>query len=154
MADDSDLLRELVAEVAAAYFGNSHVAAADIPRVISQIALSLSAIAATPAPAEPAADEPAATVKLTAAQIRKSVTPDALISFEDGKRYKTLKRHLSTHGLAPAQYLEKWGLPRDYPMTSANYSAACSAMAVSIGLGQKGRTANASPAAKKPRSKT
>ena len=153
MSEDSDLLRELVAEVAAAYFANSHVAPTDIPQVISQIATSLGSIAASAAQAEPVAEEPPSAVRLTAAQVRKSITADALISFEDGKRYKTLKRHLSTHGLTPAQYVEKWGLPRDYPMTSASYSAARSAMAVSFGLGQKGRKAKASPALRKARSK-
>ena len=77
--------------------------------------------------------------------MRKSITPDGLISFEDGKSYKTLKRHLSGHDLTPEQYREKWGLPRDYPMVAPNYSAARSQMAKSLGLGQmgKGRAAKA-----------
>jgi predicted transcriptional regulator len=70
-----------------------------------------------------------------------------LISFEDGKAYKTLRRHLSVKGLTPDQYREKWGLPRDYPMVSPSYSAQRSEMARSIGLGQKGRGARASAAA-------
>lgn len=136
MNEDNDHLRELVADVAAAYFSNTHVPAADIPLVIQQIAASLTAVSGGAAPVQEAAEEPAAP-KLTAAQIRKSILPDALISFEDGKSYRTLKRHLSTRGLTPEQYREKWGLPRDYPMVAASYSEARSAMAKSLGLGRK-----------------
>ena len=68
-------------------------------------------------------------------KIRKSIKPDALISFEDGKAYKTLKRHLSRRGLTVEAYKAKWGLPSDYPMTAASYSATRSAMAKSLGLG-------------------
>lgn len=75
--------------------------------------------------------------KPTPAQIRKSITPDALISFEDGKPYKTLKRHLRGCGLDPVSYRAKWGLPDDYPMVSANYSAMRSQMASEMGLGRK-----------------
>lgn len=137
MSEENDRLRELVADVAAAYFSNTHVGPTDIPSVIQQIASSLMAVSVTET--ETAADiqeEPAAP-KLTSAQIRKSITPDALISFEDGKAYRTLKRHLSTRGLTPEEYREKWGLPRDYPMVAASYSEARSAMAKSLGLGRK-----------------
>lgn len=150
MAEDSDHLKELVADVAAAYFSNSHVAPADIPHVIGQIAASLKAVAADAPAAEPEAatesEETPPPVKLTAAQIRKSITPDAIISFEDGKGYKTLKRHLGIRGMTPAEYKAKWGLPKDYPVVSPNYSAARSAMAKSFGLGAKGK--GAKPAAK------
>ncbi len=140
MMESGDRLRELVAEVAAAYFSNSPVSAGEIPSVISQIASSLAGVGAAAAPlVELAAPEaPVAQSRLTPAQVRKSITPDALISFEDGKPYKTLKRHLSTRGLTPDDYKAKWGLPADYPMVSPSYSAARSAMAVSLGLGQKG----------------
>lgn len=74
--------------------------------------------------------------KLSAAEIRKSITPDALISFIDGKPYKTLKRHLTTHGLDPAGYRAKYGLPADYPIVSEKYSAARSELARTLGLGQ------------------
>ncbi len=142
MADDNNQLRELVADVAAAYFSNTHVVTADIPEVISQIARSLQAVGAdgtaSGAPNEPAS-EPAP--KPTAAQIRKSITPDGLVSFEDGRGYKTLRRHLSAKGLTPERYREKWGLPGDYPMVSPNYSAARSQMAKAIGLGRKAAAA-------------
>ncbi len=137
MTEDNDRLRELVADVAAAYFSNTHVSPTDIPLVIQQIASSLTgvSVAETAAPVE-VQEEPAAP-KLTPAQVRKSITPDALISFEDGKAYRTLKRHLSTRGLTPEEYRDKWGLPRDYPMVAATYSEARSAMAKSLGLGRK-----------------
>ena len=85
-----------------------------------------------------AGDEVAANAptKPTAAQIRKSVTPDALISFEDGRPYKTLKRHLTTRGMTLAEYKAKWGLPKNYPTTAATYSARRSAMAKALGLGR------------------
>ncbi|HZC17094.1 MAG TPA: MucR family transcriptional regulator [Caulobacteraceae bacterium] len=138
MSENSDKLRELVAEVAAAYFSNSHVSVGEIPSVVTQIAASLSAVgdetSGEQGEAEPAAAQP----KLTPAQVRKSVTNDGLISFEDGRGYKTLKRHLSVRGLTPAAYREKWGLPRDYPMVAPSYSAKRSALAKSLGLGQQG----------------
>lgn len=90
--------------------------------------------------------------------IRKSITASALVSFEDNKPYKSLKRHLSTRGLTPDDYRAKWGLPHDYPMVHPTYSAQRSALAKSIGLGAKGRRAKdaaasaASPASgRKPR---
>lgn len=141
MTSEDATLRTLVAEVAAAYFSNSHVAPGDIPLVMAQIATSLSAVGAAPQTAEVETSEPeAAGPKATAAQVRKSITPEALISFEDGRRYKTLRRHLSVKGLTPEQYREKWGLPKDYPMVAPSYSAARSAMAKSLGLGQKNRS--------------
>ena len=79
--------------------------------------------------------------KPTAAQIRKSITPDALISFVDGKPYKTLKRHLSKSGMTIEQYRERYGLPRDYPSTAASYSEQRSALAKSLGLGNQRKKA-------------
>lgn len=136
MADENTQLRELVAEVAAAYFSNSHVTPADIPNVISQIAASLGAVGGGAAAGE-AEEAPSIREKTTPAQIRKSMTPEALISFEDGKAYKTLRRHLAVKGLSPEQYREKWGLPDDYPMVAPAYSAARSQMAKALGLGRK-----------------
>jgi predicted transcriptional regulator len=135
MADDKSDLQTLVAEVAAAYFSNSHVSPGEIPHVVGQIAHSLASVAggAMPAVLDGAAPVQAA----TPAQVRKSITPAALISFEDGKPYKTLKRHLAVRGLSPAQYREKYGLPRDYPMVAPSYSAQRSNLAKSLGLGRK-----------------
>lgn len=156
-----DKLRDLVAEVAAAYFSNSHVPPTDIPTVIRQIAESLGSVglnaeAELPVPDQrdsarpktarivsPAAKDPPSSIKATSAQIRKSISDDAIISFEDGKAYKTLKRHLSTRGLSPEQYREKWGLPHDYPIVAPSLSAQRAAMAKSNGLGHS-RSASAS----------
>jgi len=135
MAEDDNRLRELVAQVAAAYFSQSHVSPSDIPNVVGQIAASLRAVGDS-SPGEAPADT-AAPSKVTPAQARKSITPDTLISFEDGRPYKTLKRHLAGRGLTPEQYRQKWGLAADYPMVSPNYSAARSQMAKSLGLGRK-----------------
>lgn len=139
----SDNLRELVAEVAAAYFGRSPVDSAEVSGVISQIASSLEAIglpASRTGESNREQDEVSACVRpasqLNPVQVRKSITPDALISFEDGKPYRTLRLHLASRGLTPEAYREKWGLPTDYPMVAPNYSAVRSQMAKSIGLGR------------------
>jgi predicted transcriptional regulator len=93
-----------------------------------------------PKQAEPAKQQPAVPVK-------KSVTPDFLISLEDGKSYKSLKRHLTKLGITPAEYREKWGLPRDYPMVAANYAQRRSELAKSIGLGSMRKQAAEAPEA-------
>lgn len=138
MSEQDTSLRELVAEVAAAYFSNAHVNASDIPSVIGQIAQSLRAVSEGDGGASdaPQSEAPA---HATPAQIRKSITPDALISFEDGRPYKTLKRHLTVRGMSLDDYRAKWGLPKDYPSTAPSYSATRSAMAKKIGLGAKGK---------------
>jgi predicted transcriptional regulator len=142
MSEAAGDLRVLVAEVAAAYFSNSHVSASDIPTVVAQIASSLAAVGADPSKEGETPQEPASSPgRPTPAQIRKSITQDALISFEDGRQYKTLRRHLSTKGLSPEQYRQKWSLPADYPMVAPAYSAMRSEMAKSLGLGQKGAQA-------------
>ena len=131
MDDQISDLRQLVATVAAAYFSNCHVALGDISNVIAQISSSLAKVSDVPPESTP--DAVPETRKLTAGQIRKSITPAALTSFEDGKPYKTLRRHLSVKGLSAEQYREKWGLPRDYPMVAPDYSASRSAMAKQLG---------------------
>ena len=142
MTENSEKLRELVAEVAAAYFSNSHVGVSEIPNVVSQIASSLSAVGDggdSHDPSNPTGAPPEAVpMQLTPAQMRKSIKDHGLVSFEDGRTYKTLKRHLAVRGLTPAEYREKWGLARDYPMVAPSYSAKRSALAKSFGLGQKG----------------
>jgi predicted transcriptional regulator len=139
MAESDGALRQLVAQVAAAYFSNSHVNPSEIPHVVSQIAASLGGVGGAAGPE--AGEGGAAAPKLTRAQVRKSISPEALVSFEDNKPYKTLRRHLATRGLTPEQYREKWGLPADYPMVAPNYSAARSQLAKSLGLGQRGQQA-------------
>jgi len=126
-------LVELTADIVAAYVGNNTVPQADLPKLIANIYQSLAS--ATQAPAEA---KPADVVELKpAVPVRKSLTPDYIICLEDGKKFKSLKRHLRTHyDLSPEQYREKWGLPLDYPMVAPNYAEARSSLAKKIGLGQ------------------
>ena len=147
-AGPTDVLT-LTAEITAAYVGNAnHVKAEEIPEIIRAIRLALTESGeAAQAEAAPAGPAP----KMDKRQVNKSITPDALISFVDGRPYKTLKRHLSAHGLDMKAYREKFGLPSDYPSVAPNYSAARSEMARIIGLGAKGRAgANESAPAAAP----
>lgn len=140
MDETPNRLPELVANVAAAYLSNSHVTVSEIGAVIHEVSIALSRVGA-------AASEPAPATngerprRASAAQVRGSIRDDGLVSFEDGRLYKTLKRHLSLRGLTPAQYREKWGLPLDYPTTAPSYSARRSELAKSLRLGQKGSAA-------------
>jgi predicted transcriptional regulator len=138
----------LTADVVAAFVGNNPVAVADLPGLIKIVHAALSG---AEAPALVATEE---VVKPTTAQIRKSITSDALISFIDGKPYKTLKRHLTTHGMTVVEYKAKFGLPNDYPTTAPAYSEARSAMAKALGLGQGGRKAKTPAKATKSRAKS
>ena len=131
----SDELIEMTTEIVASYVSGNTVNPSELPTLIQSVYQALSTVDAPVAEAEPDAPKP------TAAQIKKSITPDALISFIDGKRYKTLKRHLTTHGMTVAEYKSKFGLPADYPTTAPSYSEHRSAMARTMGLGSKGRTA-------------
>ena len=129
---------ERTVDVVAAYVSNNSLPSAELPGLIASIHDALNSIGSGPsAPAAETVDRP------TPAQIRKSIRPDGLVSFIDGKSYKTLKRHLTKHGLDPQSYRERYGLPADYPTTSANYSAQRSALAKSLGLGQPGRSQSA-----------
>ncbi|MCJ2074235.1 MucR family transcriptional regulator [Methylobacterium sp. E-016] len=130
----------LASEIVAAYVANNSIPVSELPKLIGSVQAALSNLRNGSGPA--GSDAPAEEVeKPTAAQIKKSVTPDALISFIDGKRYKTLKRHLSGNGLDPHSYRVKFGLPSDYPMVAASYSEARSQLARDIGLGRPGRSA-------------
>lgn len=130
----------LAGDIVAAYVSNNSIPASELPSIIGNVHAALTSLydGSAMASANAATEK---TEMPTAAQIRKSITPDALISFLDGKRYKTLKRHLSGHGLDPYSYRAKFGLPADYPMVSPSYSEARSALAKNIGLGRPGRTA-------------
>jgi predicted transcriptional regulator len=137
MSNRSERLRELVSDVAAAYFSNTHVSPTEIAGVLDQIAASLGAIGEqTPAAAAKTEVADEREPRLTPAQIRNSVTPDGIMSFEDGRSHKTLRRHLSSLGMTPAQYRLKWGLPPDYPMVAPNLSAVRSELARSMRLGR------------------
>lgn len=119
---------ELTASIVAAYVSKHSVPVAELSGVIATVHSALRGLNA-PASPQPENLQPAV-------PIRKSVTPDFIISLEDGKSYKSLKRHLTGLGLTPDQYRQKWGLPSDYPMVSANYARQRSELAKSIGLGQ------------------
>ena len=120
---------ELAADIVSAYVANNSVRAGELPDLIGSVHSALLNVG-SPAPVQ-AAERPAPAVP-----VKKSVTPDAIYSLEDGKPYKSLKRHLGTRGLTPDQYRQKWGLPHDYPMVAANYAAQRSELAKSLGLGQ------------------
>jgi predicted transcriptional regulator len=121
---------ELTADVVAAYVANNSMSATDLPGLIASIHTAMTALSAPAPTAE--AEKPVPPVS-----IKKSVTPDYIISLEDGKQYKSLKRHLSGRGLTPSEYRTKWGLPHDYPMVAANYAAQRSELAKAMGLGRK-----------------
>ena len=141
MTDAPKPLAALTARIVGAFVGRNPVSHAELGPLINTVH---SALKRTVEPTVEAVDE---AVKATAAQIRKSITPDALISFLDHKPYKTLKRHLTRHGLTVADYKAKFGLPKDYPTTASSYSERRSAMAKAFGLGQGGRkVAAAAPA--------
>ncbi|BAU91179.1 MucR family transcriptional regulator [Methylorubrum populi] len=125
---------ELAAEIVMAYVSNNVLPAKDLPTLIGEVHAALAGLGGTvaPAAAEPKVEKP------TAAAIKKSITPDALISFIDGKPYKTLKRHLGMHGLDAYSYRARYGLPSDYPMTAPSYSERRSALAKDLGLGRLG----------------
>jgi predicted transcriptional regulator len=127
---DNATLMALSADIVASYVEANKLSPAELPDLIRTVYAALDG--GTPTPIEAPPPE-----KLTAARIRKSITPDLLVSFEDGQGYRMLKRHLTKLGLTPADYRQKWGLPNDYPMTAPSYSATRSALAKRIGLGRK-----------------
>ncbi len=134
--DNNDLI-DLTADIVAAYVSNNTVASTDLAQLIADIHSALQKT--TTGAAEPAAEplKPAVPVK-------KSVTPEYIICLEDGKKFKSLKRHLRTHyNLSPEEYREKWGLPADYPMVAPSYAAARSELAKKMGLGQQRRRTRA-----------
>ena len=130
--EDRSNLFELTAEIVSAYVSNNTVRAEDLPKLISEVHSALQQ-----APNGKA--EPAPEPQQPAVPIKKSVTPDYIISLENGQKFKSLKRHLmNSYGMTPAEYRAKWGLPRDYPMVAPNYAKARSELARSMGLGRKG----------------
>lgn len=129
--NSNELLAELTAEVVAAYVSNNVVQTSDLSGLISDV---YAALGNTMAPQkEPPAEKPKPAVS-----IKKSLQHEYLICLEDGKKFKSLKRHLMTHyGLSPEEYREKWDLPADYPMVAPAYAEARSRLAKEMGLGQK-----------------
>lgn len=123
---------ELTADIVSAYVSNNSVSAGDIPSLISEVHSALVKVSSgkevqiAPEPPKPAIS------------VKKSVTDDFIVCLEDGKKFKSLKRHLRTaYNMSPEQYREKWGLPADYPMVAPNYAEARSRLAKQMGLGQK-----------------
>ncbi|MGE4371949.1 MAG: MucR family transcriptional regulator [Xanthobacter sp.] len=131
---------DFTADIVAAYVSNNSVAANDLPALIESVHRALGQLGT---PAAPPTEE-----LKPAVPIKKSVTPDYIICLEDGKKFKSLKRHLRTsYGMTPEDYREKWGLPKDYPMVAPAYAAARSELAKNMGLGQSRK--KAAPAARK-----
>ena len=130
----SEMLIELTADVVSAYVSNNSVPASDLPSLIAEVHSALGRVgtaAPEPVPVEKA--KPAVNPK-------RSVHDDYIICLEDGKKFKSLKRHIMTHyGLTPEQYREKWGLDPSYPMVAPNYAAARSQLAKKMGLGRKSK---------------
>lgn len=134
-AENKTEIVELTADIVAAYVGNNAVPSAELPNLISDVYRALNAAVDGSKPKEVVEEKPAVPV-------RKSVTPDFIICLEDGKKFKSLKRHLRTHyDMSPEQYREKWGLPADYPMVAPSYAEARSSLAKKMGLGQRRRRA-------------
>ncbi len=124
---------ELASDIVSAYVSNNTVPTSDLPALIGDVHQAL--IKAATGAMEPVKEE-----LKPAVPARRSVTPDYLVCLEDGKKFKSLKRHLRSHyNLSPEEYREKWGLPRDYPMVAPNYAQARSRLAKKMGLGQGGR---------------
>ena len=124
---------ELTAEIVSAYVSNNPVAAGEIPALIGQVFAALSRVSGSPGDIAAEPLRPAISVK-------KSITPEHIVCLEDGKKFKSLKRHLRTqYNMTPEQYREKWNLGADYPMVAPNYAAARSQLAKQMGLGQQRR---------------
>lgn len=130
LAGDSDLI-DLSADIVCAYVSHNALSVTDLPKLIADVHSALRGLHST------GVQEPVEELK-PAVPVRKSVAPDYIICLEDGKKFKSLKRHLRTHyDLSPEEYRDKWGLPADYPMVAPNYSATRSRLAKDNGLGRK-----------------
>ena len=124
---------ELAAEIVSAYVSNNSVPASDLPGLLSDVHSALVRVSTGTVVAVPEAAKPAVPPK-------KSITNDYIICLEDGRKFKSLKRHLRTqYNMSPEEYREKWGLPPDYPMVAPAYAKARSALAKQMGLGQQRR---------------
>lgn len=130
--DDTGLLA-LTSGIVANYVANNAVRPADLPGLVGLVHDCLRGLGQDPGPDPDSADTP------SAAEIRKSVTPEGIVSFLNGKTYQSLKRHLARHALTPEDYRTRFGLPSNYPMTAQAFSARRSALAKAAGLGRGGR---------------
>ena len=132
MENKSEII-EMTTDIVSAYVANNSINAADLPGLIQNVHRALAQVNTGEDTTPPVPQEPAVSV-------RKSITPDYLICLEDGRKFKSLKRHLRTkYNMSPEEYRAKWGLPKDYPMVAPNYAKARSDLAKQMGLGQGGR---------------
>jgi predicted transcriptional regulator len=125
----ASFMLEKVGTIVAAYVSRNAVGMADLPGLIDQVHSAISVLRGGGSGANSAG--------LTPAQVEASIQRDGLISFIDGRSYKTMKRHLTANGLTPERYRAKYGLPADYPMVAPGYAARRSEIARAIQLGQK-----------------
>lgn len=138
--DNHDGIVSLGAEIISAYVANNPVPMSELPALIANIHNALTALGSEPAPAQPEPQKPAVPIK-------KSVHDDFIVCLEDGMKFRSMKRHLTTHhAMTPAEYREKWKLPGDYPMVAPSYAAKRSALAKKTGLGRKAKEAPKPPA--------
>ncbi|MHB8530441.1 MAG: Ros/MucR family transcriptional regulator [Caulobacteraceae bacterium] len=134
MDEKVDLI-EMTAEIVASYVENNTISTTDLPALIQSVHRALNSVSSGAEAVEAAPKEPAV-------PIRRSITPDYLVCLEDGRKFKSLKRHLRTkYNMSPEDYRAKWGLPKDYPMVAPSYAKARSDLAKQMGLGQGGRQA-------------
>ncbi len=126
----TDKLLQRTAEIVSAYVKNNRIPMGELSSVVSDVSAALNRLST---PVQPEAEKPVPVVNP-----KRSVFPDHIVCLDDGLKFKSLKRHLMTsHGITPEQYREKWGLPSDYPMVAPNYAAQRSELARKIGLGRK-----------------
>lgn len=132
--DDKTQLTEMVVDIVSAYVVKNPLPSADLPGLISSVHKSLTGLTSS----EPTVIEE---TKTPAVSVKKSIANDYIICLEDGRKFKSLKRHLRTkYNMSPEDYRAKWNLPKDYPMVAPSYAAARSALAIQMGLGSGGRT--------------
>lgn len=148
MKDESELLPhhiELAVDIVSAFVSNNSVPASELPTLISSVHATLGRLTQTVVEEKPEPLTPAVSIK-------RSITPDYIVCLEDGKKFKSLKRHLRTrYEMTPDQYRAKWNLPSDYPMVAPNYAAARSELAKNMGLGQQRRKAETAPSTPEPK---
>ncbi|MFZ5836625.1 MAG: MucR family transcriptional regulator [Pseudomonadota bacterium] len=131
--DNKNALIDMTAEIVSAYVGNNEISAAELPSLIQQVYGSLADVSQGVVISENEPLKPAISVK-------RSVSSDYIVCLEDGKKFKSLKRHLrAQYDMSPDEYRIKWGLPKDYPMVAPNYAQARSNLAKQMGLGQKSK---------------
>ena len=136
---------DLAAGFVRSFVSNNSLPAGELPALIKAIHATFTRLS------DGAETPPEEQTKAPAVSIQRSITPEYLICLEDGKRFKSLKRHLAKHGLTPQQYRAKWQLPLDYPTVAPNYAAVRSALAKKIGLGQNVKGARTNPRGRRPK---